>query len=128
LANDTISIDLDTIITEDTIEKVVPNDVQVIDNNTNNETSNEQHTAVETNQFPKGEKLYYVVVGCFEVESNADNYVIKLREKGCDSKKFGMRGRLHMVCCKAYSGKQEAINELNKIRADFEPNAWLLYY
>jgi len=75
-----------------------------------------------------GEKKYYIVAGCFEIEQNADNYVTLLRNKGYDSKKFRMIGRLHAVSFQAYSSKNEAIRKLYEIRETVEPNAWLLYY
>lgn len=75
-----------------------------------------------------GEKKFYVVAGCFEIEQNADNYVTLLRNKGYDSKKFGMIGRLHAVSFHVYSSRNEAIRKLHEIRETVEPNAWLLYY
>jgi cell division septation protein DedD len=75
-----------------------------------------------------GEKKFYIVVGCFEIEKNADNYVALLKNKGFDSEKFGMIGRFHAVSFQAYSSRNEAIRKLNEIRETIEPNAWLLYY
>ena len=75
-----------------------------------------------------GEKRFYVVAGCFRIEENADNYVMLLRNKGYDSEKFGMIGRLHTVSVYSNSLRSEAVRKLNEIRETLEPTAWLLYY
>jgi len=81
-----------------------------------------------TQPVVSGEKRFYIVAGCFEIEENADKYVRLLRDKGYDSEKFGMIGRLHAVSVYSNPSRSEAIRKLHEIRETVEPNAWLLYY
>lgn len=71
---------------------------------------------------------YYVVAGCFRYERNADNYVSHLQNKGYNSKKFGRRKGLYVVCFEIYSSKNEAIRKMREIRGAIEPEAWVLKY
>jgi len=73
-------------------------------------------------------KKYYVVGGCFEIEENADNYVIYLKNKGYNSEKFRKIGILHIVSFNSFEKRTDAVEELIKIINETEPNAWLLYY
>lgn len=76
----------------------------------------------------RGEKRFYIVAGCFKIEANADKYVTQLRNKGYDSEKFGMVGRLHAVSVYNSLSRDEAIRKLNEVRESLESTAWLLYY
>lgn len=72
---------------------------------------------------------YYVVAGCFELESNADRYVRKLKAEGfAGAKKFGMVRNMHAVCFSEHNSREEAVRKRDEIRAGREPNAWLLKY
>lgn len=73
-------------------------------------------------------KLYYLVAGCFKFESNADNFVSKLRKEGYDSKKIGKLGSFHYVSFKSFDKKTPALKELKRIREDIKVEAWLIYY
>ncbi len=74
------------------------------------------------------ESRYYVVAGCFENIANAEAYVIALKNLGYDARIFGMRKNLHAVCFNAYSGRSEALAEMNRIRRTYDTAAWVLYY
>jgi hypothetical protein len=78
-------------------------------------------------QVPPG-KQYYVVAGCFEKIENAESYVTNLKGKGYDSRIFGMRKNLHAVCFNSHPDKSEALSEMNRIRLQYDPSAWVLYY
>ncbi len=74
-------------------------------------------------------KQYYIVAGCFGNRSNADKYASDLQQEGFNSRVFGTRpGNLHAVCFDSYNTKSEALAEMNRIRQEKEPNAWVLYY
>lgn len=91
-----------------------------------------KNSAPTTNNIPmsisSNAKMYYAVAGCFEVESNADGFVSKLRDKGFNSLKFGKLGTLHCVSFNSFSKKSEAIEEINKIISSGDTCVWLLYY
>jgi len=74
------------------------------------------------------ENNYYVVAGCFEEIRNAENYVILLKQHGYNARLVGVRKNLRVVSFDAFPGKQEALLYMNKIRQEFEPEAWVLYY
>ena len=70
-------------------------------------------------------KRYYVIAGCFRIPGNADNYVIFLRKKGYPAENLGVFNGYHVVSFNSFASRKEAVNELNKIRGDFEAEAWL---
>ena len=91
----------------------------------NNVGSTEKKTVSQTKSTGK---RYYVVAGCFKNEAYADKYVKYLNTKGYNAEKFGMLGPLHAVCFTSYDSRKKAIAEMQKIRKDFEPHAWVLHY
>jgi nucleoid DNA-binding protein len=84
---------------------------------------------VETVNLPvAGEKRYYIVAGCFGDEDNADAMVQKLIKKGFQAQKYGKRGNLHCVSYSSFTDRDKAITELEKIRKEEDPDAWLNEY
>ena len=73
-------------------------------------------------------KRYYVIAGCFRVPSNADNYVVYLRKKGYPAENLGVFNGYHVVSFNSFGSRKEAVNELSKIRGDYEAEAWLKKY
>jgi hypothetical protein len=73
-------------------------------------------------------RQYYVVAGCFENIENAESHVKTLRSMGYDSRIFGMRDNLHAVCFNSHTRRAEALAEMYRIRQEYEPAAWILYY
>ena len=73
-------------------------------------------------------KRYYIVAGCFQNENNAVDYAAHLRGQGYDAQKFGKYGGLHAVSFESFGNYNEALKQLNKVRNNVEPEAWILYY
>jgi nucleoid DNA-binding protein len=72
-------------------------------------------------------KKYQIVVGAFSKESNAKNYVGKLKAKNYDAAIVGnSRDGLIRVGINGSESKAEAISIMEKVRADENPSAWLL--
>lgn len=90
----------------------------------------QQQTAArpEESESKPAAKQYYIVAGCFQNENNAVDYASYLREQGYDAQKFGKYSGLHAVSFNAFTDYNEALRELNKIRKNVEPEAWILYY
>lgn len=82
----------------------------------------------QTNVGQAEGKKYYVVAGCFSELKNAQNYMQSLLDQGYDASIFGTHKNLHAVCFNSHSSKQDAVNELNRIRSGFDLKAWILYY
>jgi cell division septation protein DedD len=72
-----------------------------------------------------GVSRYYIVAGCFRNEANADELVQALRNQGFQSEKFGVIGNLHAVCFASFSNKEQAVRELQRIREEVQPEAWM---
>lgn len=68
---------------------------------------------------------YYIVAGCFRDEINADELVISLKKMGYKAEKFGKIGDLYAVSFVSFFDKDEAVNELKKIRENMHPEAWM---
>lgn len=68
---------------------------------------------------------YYVVAGVFRVESNADNLVSELRNKGYNSEKFTKIGNMYAVSYDVFPTKREADRLMLKIQRESDPGAWI---
>jgi len=72
-------------------------------------------------------KKYYIVAGMFSSRTNAENLVYTLKARGYDAELFGRHGDLHAVCFSSHVSKEAAVQEMNKIRKEYNPDAWLIY-
>jgi len=72
-------------------------------------------------------KKYYIVAGMFSSRTNAENFVNTLKAKGYDAELFGRQGDLHAVSFSSHVSKAAAVQEMNKIREEYNPDAWLIY-
>jgi hypothetical protein len=67
---------------------------------------------------------YYIVAGCFRDEVNADALVTTLKGLGYKAEKFGKIGNLYAVCYASFDEKEEAVQELKRIREKV-PDTWM---
>lgn len=89
------------------------------------EESVEEETLTQTETPIFTGTKYYVVAGVFREESNANNLVIKLRNQGYNSEKFGKIGLMHAVCYDVFQTKQEADRYMMKIKREVDKDAWI---
>jgi hypothetical protein len=68
---------------------------------------------------------YYMIVGCFTVQQNADSYASKLRTMGYESQIIQGRDNFQMVAAKSYDNLQAGIADIDKFRNELTPNAWV---
>jgi hypothetical protein len=68
---------------------------------------------------------YYMIVGCFTVQNNADKFAEKLRGKGYNPQIISGSNNFQMVSAKSYSSYRESVAELDKFRNEVTPNAWV---
>lgn len=72
------------------------------------------------------ERTYHVVAGAFRISENADKRVAQLKRKGFDAKRIGVnKYGLHNVAFSSFVERNDAINELHKLRALGFDKAWL---
>lgn len=72
------------------------------------------------------ERNFHIVAGAFRDPSNADKRVAQLKSKGYDAKRIGVNSYgLHNVAFSSFVERNDAINELNKLRALGFDKAWL---
>ena len=74
------------------------------------------------------EAPFYVVAGVFIHRDNAERYVETLKSRGYDASIFGRRKNMYGVSFRAFGTRQEALSYMERIRAEFEPRAWVLHY
>ena len=72
-----------------------------------------------------GNLKYHLVTGCFQIESNAINFVSDLNSQNIPASIIGKRKGLFVVSCGDYSTRQEAIANLKPLKTH-RPDAWLL--
>jgi cell division protein FtsN len=75
-----------------------------------------------------GTGKYYIVAGCFVMESNADNMVKSLNNKGYKSEKFTKIKELYFVSIASFSDKATADRELRIIHSKGFPDCWIKKY
>ena len=72
------------------------------------------------------EKNFHIVAGAFRESADADKRVAQLQLKGYDAKRIGFnKYGLHNVAFSSFVDRNDAINELNKLRAIGFEQAWL---
>lgn len=69
---------------------------------------------------------YYVVGGCFEEYSNANNFINQLRRQGLNAVLVDKKGRLYRVGIEGTNNKTEVLNSLDRIRTMGYSDAWVL--
>jgi hypothetical protein len=68
---------------------------------------------------------YYMIVGCFTVQENADSYASKLKAMGYEAQIIQGRDNFQMVAAKSYDNLQAGIADIDKFRNELTPNAWV---
>ena len=68
---------------------------------------------------------YYMIVGCFTVQENANSYANKLKSMGYDAQIIPGRDNFQMVAAKSYDNLHSGIADIDKFRNDLTPNAWV---
>lgn len=68
---------------------------------------------------------YYMIVGCFTVQQNADRYAEKLRGMGYNPQIISGNDNFQMVAAKTYGNYRESVSEIEKFRNEVTPNAWV---
>jgi len=72
-------------------------------------------------------KNYHIVAGAFRDPENADKKIAQLQRKGYDAERIGVnRYGLHNVAFSSYADRDDAINELYRLRKEGFTGAWLL--
>jgi hypothetical protein len=75
------------------------------------------------NEAVKGR--YYMIVGCFSIPGNADNYASSLKTKGYDAEIISGINNYRMVAVKSYGNLKDGVAEIGKIRTEVMPDAWV---
>src|SRR4030043_2136189 len=73
----------------------------------------------------QGSDKVYMIVGCFMVPQNADNYSEKIRSMGYQSEIILRADGFHMVTADSYGNVKEGVRDLQKYRDEITKNAWL---
>jgi cell division protein FtsN len=95
--------------------------------------ANDDNTAAVASQAKKSSPArtsaiqghYYMIVGCFTIQENADSYANKLRSMGYEAQILKGRDNFQMVAAKSYDNLQAGIADIDKFRNELTPNAWV---
>lgn len=69
---------------------------------------------------------YHIIAGAFQDPDNAESLIGKLRNRGYDAQMAGQtKGGLHRVSYGKYPDRKQAIQNLEKIHLNENPDAWL---
>jgi nucleoid DNA-binding protein len=70
---------------------------------------------------------FHLIAGAFRMEENALTKIEQLKEKGYPARTIGVnRHGLHQVVYSSFENKEEALNELRKVKQSENRDAWLL--
>jgi hypothetical protein len=72
-----------------------------------------------------GSDKAYMIVGCFLVPQNADNYSEKIRNMGYQSEIILRADGFHMVTANSYATIKDGLRDLQKYRDEISKNAWV---
>ena len=73
------------------------------------------------------ENIYHLIVGCFEVEENADGLREELQAKGFDSRFISRKnGTLKAVTYTSHTDIHDANNNLKRVQRNVHNDAWVL--
>lgn len=68
---------------------------------------------------------YYMIVGCFKVDANADQYAEKIQSMGYSVELIPGVNDFEMVAARSYNSYRESVSDLEKFRTEVTPNAWI---
>jgi hypothetical protein len=68
---------------------------------------------------------FYMIVGCFTVQQNAENYAKKLRGMGYEPQIISGRDNFQMVAARNYDNYRSSIAEIDKFRNEVCKDAWV---
>lgn len=72
-------------------------------------------------------RAYHIVAGCFQILDNANNLIEQLRSQNISATIIGQnKNGLYIVSCGNFNSKNQAIEELQKIKSSVNNQAWLL--
>ncbi len=72
-----------------------------------------------------GSNRIYMIVGCFLIPQNADNYAEKIRKMGYNSEIILRPDGFHMVTANSYDNLKAGVRDLQKFRGEITQNAWV---
>ncbi|HPE35052.1 MAG TPA: SPOR domain-containing protein [Bacteroidales bacterium] len=115
------------------VEKEIPDDV--VENATTDQ--HEPVAIAATSPAPEAEpinppekvniRMYHLIAGSFEKAENADELITSFAADGYDPKIIGQAANgYYRVSIAAYLKKNDALDELEKVRRKYNPNIWLL--
>jgi hypothetical protein len=108
----------DTLVTDTTQRVVLESDTTAL-------VPPQVSLPAEEHAAPVVNGKYYMIVGCFTVPQNADNFVVKLKGMGYEPQILPGTGGFQMVSARSYNSWKEIVAELDRFRNDVEPAAWV---
>jgi cell division protein FtsN len=105
--------------------EALPSEEEVIDSAAYYAGEVPESPAPSVQPVSNGKNRYYMIVGCFTVQANAERYVTKLREMGYTPQILSGNNKYQMIAIRSYDNYRESIKEIDEIRNAVTPNAWV---
>lgn len=130
-----IQIEEDEVPLEDESEELIEETTEDFSESTTEDESEElieeQETAIEVEKPAPVKEVssgvsgnYYIIAGTFGEQTNADNLLNELKQKGFPAEIVGFINNMHYVSVQSFSSRSEANNALQNISNDV-PKAWV---
>lgn len=93
----------------------------------NEAEANKSAIADNTNVHSKNKSFrFHVIGGCFSVFENAEKMVEELKQAGYNASIIGKHKDLYAVSYNSFTTREEALEELFKVKSNHNQKAWLL--
>jgi cell division septation protein DedD len=81
-----------------------------------------------TETIAKTGKNYYLVIGCFVQEDNANKLIAQLKSEGFQPEKFAKIEEMYFVSIASFADKMAADKKLNELKSKGYTEVWIKYY
>jgi hypothetical protein len=112
-------------IDETTVEDTMEFYSGIGDDQTRDMISDSLESLYQPQETTAGSDNVYMVVGCFLIPQNADNFSEKIRTMGYQSEIILRADGFHLVTASSYASVSEGARDLQKFRDEISESAWL---
>jgi nucleoid DNA-binding protein len=97
-------------------------------NHTTKDSTKEPKPAASKESLSPTGKKFYLVIGCFVQEENANKLIEKLKSEGYTPEKFAKIEEMYFVSIASYSDKSSADSRLGELKSKGYNDLWIKYY
>jgi cell division protein FtsN len=101
--------------------------LEQVESTISEEPNKEKNSSVSSSSETSGLKKYHIIMGAFRQQTNAENYVASLNQKGASSAIVTQMEGLYLVSYGSYNSREERSYRIADARK-ISPKAWLMIF